>query len=65
MPIPSLDDLPGLPEAFELHPPCQWYKLPTACQWIQATPELSARTFQFPGQTGYSVQATFVSSQPK
>lgn len=63
--IPSLLYLPGLPVAFELHPPCQQYKLPTACQLIQGTPELSVRIFQSPVQTGYSVQATFVFSQPK
>lgn len=57
--------LPGLPEAFELRPLCQQYKLPTACQWMRGTPELSVRIFQSPGQTGYSVQATFASSRPK
>lgn len=63
--ISSLLYLPGLPEAFEPRPPCQQYKLSTACQWIQGTLELSVRIFQSPGQTGYSVQATFVSSQPR
>lgn len=57
--------LPGLPEASELRPLCQQYKLPTACQWRRGTPELRARIFRSPGPTGYSAQATFASSRPK
>lgn len=54
-----------LPEAFELRPLFQQYKLPTACQWMKGTPELGVRIFRSPGLTGYSVQATFASSRPK
>lgn len=57
--------LPELPEAFELHLLCQQYKLPTGGQWMRGNPELSVRIFRSPVQTGYFVQATFVSSRPK